>query len=149
MLLSWGLRKIVNVGALTLIDAHGRTHKITNGGEPSCTIRLHKPSLHLSLVTNPWLHVGEAYMDGTLTIEEGTLGDFLEIVCLSASAAKDLPVYRLTQWLSHRTRWLQQHNPVGQAQNNIAICVIDESRTNKNIVICETCKSRTTTIKFV
>ena len=120
MLLSWGLRKIINVGALTLIDAHGRTHKITNGGEPSCTIRLHKPTLHRSLVTNPWLHVGEAYMDGTLTIEEGTLGDFLEIVSLSAAAAEELPVYRLTQWLGHRTRWLQQHNPVGQAQNNIA-----------------------------
>ena len=74
MLLSWGLRKIINVGALTLIDAHGRTHKITIGGKPSCTIRLHKSSLHRSLVTNPWLHVGEAYMDGTLTIEEGTLG---------------------------------------------------------------------------
>ncbi len=118
MLLSWGLRKIVTAGALTLIDAHGRTFTITDGGGPSCTIRLHTRSLHRSLITNPWLHVGEAYMDGTLTIEDGTLGDFLEILCLSASAAESLPVFRLTQWLGFKTRWLQQHNPVGRAQYN-------------------------------
>ncbi len=120
MLLSWGLRKIVTVGALTLIDAHGRSHSIADGAGPSCTIRLHKRSLHRSLVTNPWLRVGEAYMDGTLTIEDGTLGDLIEILCRSASTAEELPIYRLTQWLNYRTRWLQQHNPVGRAQNNVA-----------------------------
>ncbi len=92
MLLCWGLRKIVAVGALTLIDAHGRTHTITGSGGPSCTIRLHKRSLHRSLVTNPWLRVGEAYMDGTLTIEDGTLGDLLEILCRAAAAAEKLPL---------------------------------------------------------
>ena len=120
MLLSWGLRKIVTVGALTLIDADGQSHEIGGGDGPSCTIRLHDKSLHHRLVTNPWLHVGEAYMDGTLTVENGTLGDFLEILCRSAGAAESLPVYRLTKWLGYRMRWLQQHNPIGRAQNNVA-----------------------------
>ncbi len=120
MLLSWGLRKIVAVGTLTLIDARERRHTITGSGGPSSTVRLHKRSLHRSLVANPWLRVGEAYMDGTLTIEDGTLGDFLEILCRGAAAAEKLPLYRLTQWLGYRTRWLQQNNPVGRAQNNVA-----------------------------
>ena len=120
MLLSWGLRKIVTVGELTLIDAHGRTHEIAGRDGPSCTVRLHDRSLHLTLVTNPWLHVGEAYMDGTLTIEDGTLADFLEILCISAGAGEKLALYQLTKWLGYRTRWLQQHNPIGRAQINVA-----------------------------
>ena len=34
-------------------------------------IRLHDKSLHHRLVIDPYLHVGEAYMDGTLTLEAG------------------------------------------------------------------------------
>ena len=41
-------------------------------------------------------------------------------MCRSAGAAESLPVYRLTKWLGYRMRWLQQHNPVGRAQNNVA-----------------------------
>ncbi len=119
MLLSWGLRKIINIGSITLIDAGGRTHEIAGAEGPSCTVRLHKRALHRSLVANPWLHVGEAYMDGTLTIEDGTLDDFIEILCLNCTTARDLPLFRLTQWLGYKTRWLQQHNPVGRARTNV------------------------------
>ncbi len=120
MLLSWGLRKIVDAGHLTLIDAHGRTHEFGGGDGPSCTVRLHERSLHRSLVIDPWLHVGEAYMDGTLTVEDGTLGDFLEILCLNAGTAEHLPLFRLTRGFGYRMRWLQQHNPVGRARHNVA-----------------------------
>jgi len=88
MLLSWGLRKIIIVGKLTVSDAYGRTHAFVGDGEPSCTVRLRDRSLHRTLVTNPWLRVGEAYMDGTLTIEDGTLGDLIEILCLNAAIAE-------------------------------------------------------------
>ena len=107
MLLSWGLRKIIRLGALILIDADGRTHEFIGAGGPSCTVRLHERSLHRSLVASPWLHVGEAYMDGTLTIEDGTLGDLIEILCLNAAIAEALPLFRLTRWFGYRMRWLQ------------------------------------------
>ena len=79
MLLSWGLRKVIVVGQLTVIDANGRRHAFVGDGGPSCTVRLRDRSLHRTLVTNPWLRVGEAYMDGTLTIEQGDLYDFVEL----------------------------------------------------------------------
>ena len=91
MLLSWGLGKIITVGSLTLIDADGKSHVFTGENGPTSTVRLHARSLHRSLVLNPWLHVGEAYMNGTLTIEEGTLGDFIELLCINADAAEALP----------------------------------------------------------
>jgi cyclopropane-fatty-acyl-phospholipid synthase len=120
MLLSWGLGKIIAIGDLTLIDADGKTHEFHGVDGPVCTVRLHDRSLHRSLVTNPWLRVGEAYMDGTLTIEDGTLGDFIAILCQNASAAENMMLFRLSRWLDYRTRWLQQYNPVGRAQQNVA-----------------------------
>lgn len=120
MLLNWALGKVASTGSLTLIDANGRTHRIEGSPGPECTVRLHDRRLHLQLVTNPWLRVGEAYMDGTLTIEEGTLGDFIEYCCINSSEAEDNPVFKLSEWLNRRTRWLQQHNPIGRARRNVA-----------------------------
>ncbi len=128
MLLSWGLEKIIKVGALTLIDADGRTHEFTGADGPSCTVRLLARSLHRTLVANPWLYVGEGYMDGTLTIEDGTLGDLIEILCMNASTAEQLPLFRLSRWVGYKTRWLQQHNTVGRARGNVA-CHYDLSDT--------------------
>ena len=120
MLLSWGLKKVIFVGALTLIDADGRTHEFIGSDGPSCTVRLRARSLHRTLVTNPWLHVGEGYMDGTLTIEDGTLGDLISILCLNASTAEQLPLFRLSRWVGYKTRRLRQHNPIGRARGNVA-----------------------------
>ena len=120
MLLSWGLKKIITIGSLRLIDADGRTHMISGTEGPSCTVRLHDKSLHISLVLNPLLKVGEAYMDRALTVEDGTLGDFLEFLCLNFVAVEKRPFFRLNYWFSRQMRWLQQYNPVGRAQANVA-----------------------------
>ena len=120
MLLRWALEKIVTVGTLSLTDAEGRTHRFQGAPGPECAVRLHDRRLHTSLVVNPWLHVGEAYMDGTLTIEEGTLGAFIAFCCINAQNASDNPVFRLSRWLTYRTRWMQQHNPIARARRNVA-----------------------------
>ena len=59
-------------------------------------------------------------MDGTLTIEEGTLHDFITFCCRQRPAAHDNPFFRLTDWLIYRTRRLQQYNPVARARRNVA-----------------------------
>ncbi len=121
MLLSRALERLVVMGRIRLTDANGNVHEIAGTEDgPVCAIRLHDHALHRTLVTNPWLKVGEAYMDGTLTIEEGTLDDFIEFLCMNAALSEDNPVFRLNQWLGYRMRWFQQHNPVGRAQMNVA-----------------------------
>jgi cyclopropane-fatty-acyl-phospholipid synthase len=121
MLLTWALGKIVVMGRIRLIDANGNTHEIFGSEDgPTCAVRLHDRSLHRSLVTNPWLVVGEAYMDGMLTIEEGTLDDFIEFLCMNGAVSENNPVFRLNMWLGYKMRWLKQHNPVGRAQRHVA-----------------------------
>lgn len=120
MLLNWALGKVATIGRLTLTDAAGRTRVFEGAPGPACAVRLHNRRLHTGLAVNPWLRVGEAYMDGTLTVEEGTLGDFIEFCCVNARAAGGNPAFRLAEWLSYRLRRIQQHNPVGRARRNAA-----------------------------
>ena len=80
MLLARMLRPLIRTGRLTVIDAHGRPHQFGTEAEPAVTVRLHDPKLHWKIALNPGLHAGEAYMNGTLTVENGaTLYDFLDL----------------------------------------------------------------------
>jgi cyclopropane-fatty-acyl-phospholipid synthase len=117
MLFAALLKSIIRTGSLRLIDGAGRTHRIGADEPPRCTIRLARRGLGYTLALNPALYVGEAYMDGTLTIEEGTLYDFLEL------AAQNYVHLERNRWfalLNNVTRRMQQYNPVGRARRNVA-----------------------------
>jgi cyclopropane-fatty-acyl-phospholipid synthase len=71
-------------------------------------------------VVNPWLHIGESYMDGRISIESGSLGELIEFCCLNAVAAADKPFLRFAEWYGYKLRWLQQYNPIPRARKNVA-----------------------------
>lgn len=83
MLASLLFKRVVSHGTLTMIDAKGRSHRFGDGSKPHSTVRLTDPSLHWKLLIHPSLHIGEAYTNGTLIVEEGTLKDFFEILLVS------------------------------------------------------------------
>jgi cyclopropane-fatty-acyl-phospholipid synthase len=76
------LRRIVKTGQLSLIDSAGRRVDIgeQNGGRPALAIRLHDRRVPLEVVCNPQLTLGEAYMDGRLSVEGGTIADVLDLL---------------------------------------------------------------------
>jgi cyclopropane-fatty-acyl-phospholipid synthase len=121
MLLARVLRAVIAHGELTIIDATGRSHSCGDAERgPSVTIRLHDPGLHTSLALNPRLRLGEAYMDGRLTIEDGSIYDFLDLVGLNIGGGS---LNRLDRWtMGARKLWrnFQQANPLGRAQKNVA-----------------------------
>ncbi|MFA7428549.1 MAG: cyclopropane-fatty-acyl-phospholipid synthase family protein [Rhodospirillaceae bacterium] len=130
MLLSRLLEKLIRHGDLTVIDAHGSHHRfmglpITDLPPeripPSVTIRLHDPALHWRLLTSTHMAAGEAFTDGTLTVEQGTLYDFLGLVIYNMSRHPDSHWALRAQWWLNRTlRWIHQHNPLARAQANVA-----------------------------
>lgn len=111
------LKSIVRTGSLRLIDGAGRTHEYGDGSPPHATVRLGARRLDYTLALNPELSIGEAYMDGLLTIEEGTLYDLLEIAARNYSNLERMAWFSL---LSYATRRLKQHNPIGRARHNVA-----------------------------
>src|SRR6266513_6098204 len=97
-LLATGLRKFVKKGTLTIVAAGGRRHLFAGKSPGPClTIRLHDRSLHTRLALNPELYTGEAYMNGTVTFEDGSnVGDLMELFSVNRSA---LAAHRLQKLL--------------------------------------------------
>ncbi len=120
MLLSRLLRPLIRHGRLTVIDADGHAHVFGSDAEPAVTVRLHDRRLHWQLALNPGLHAGEAYMDGTLTIEGGELYGFLDLVAsnlgIRGSGALKGPIGRLRKAL----RRLIRRNNVSRSERNVA-----------------------------
>ncbi len=120
MLLTHIFRILIKDGRLDLIDAKGRRHRFGSGGGPVVTVRLHDPALHRKMVINPKLAFGEAYMDGTLTIEEGTLYDALDLVTRNLVAVERHPLQALQTLLGRALHFVHTYNPIGRAQRNVA-----------------------------
>lgn len=120
MLLSRLLKHAIVVGTLNVIDAYDKTHVFSGKFGPEVTIRLHKRSLHTKLFFNPDLYVGEAYMDGTLTIEEGTLVSFLEILTTNLKLVQAYPFHAVYESLSLLMRGWHQYNPLSRARRHVA-----------------------------
>lgn len=120
-LLSRLFRTIFKAGRLTVIDARG--HRSTFGGDvsgPDVTIRLHDTAIEWQIALNPRLALGEAFMDGRLTIENADIYQLLDFCALNtqrfSSFASFDPLYRLDKLF----RRIQQFNPIGRAQKNVA-----------------------------
>ena len=120
MLLSRILESALTHGRLTLIDSQGHAHRLGPGGTPEVAIQLRDPGLPRRLLFQPELAAGEAYMDGSLTIEQGTLRDFLALANQCAEAIAHQPLQRILAAIGRPLRWLHQFNPSERAQRNIA-----------------------------
>ncbi len=72
--------KLLTKGQLTLIQPDGRRETYGPGGGKALTVRMADRKLAFDLIRNPRLAIGEAYMDGRLTIEDGTILDLLEMI---------------------------------------------------------------------
>jgi cyclopropane-fatty-acyl-phospholipid synthase len=120
MLLASVLTRFIRIGRLSVIDAAGRRHVFEGSPGPSATVRLHDSALHWKVLWRPRLFVPEAYMDGTLTIEEGSLYDFIDILTSNDAAQINALPLRLGQAAGRLVRRLHQYNPVPRARRNVA-----------------------------
>jgi len=120
MLLKRLLKRLIRVGTLTLVDAAGRTSVFGGAPGPRVGIRLHKKSLNWTLALNPHLRVGEAYMDGSLTVEDGDIYDFLALAAVNMPALEVHPLFRMAERLRILSRRFHQFNVVRRARANAA-----------------------------
>src|SRR5690348_13357388 len=82
------LRHLVRRGTLRVIDPAGKTRVYSGAPGPTETIRLHDRQIKRQLLFNPRLMLGEAYMDGRLTLEDGaSLYDLLDFLGTNISLA--------------------------------------------------------------
>ena len=119
MLLASALLRFIRIGRLNLIDAAGETHVFEGSPGPSASVRVHDPSLHWKFLLSPRFYVPDAYMNGGLTIEEGSLYEFLDILTLNEEGSPGGRLMRLGDIAGRVLRSIHQYNPVHRARRNV------------------------------
>ncbi len=119
-LLRAALKPFIRRGNLVLTTSRGATFTFGDGRGPRVAIRFTTPATEIRLLLNPELYLGEAYMDGTLIVEEGSIADLLALV-LYQDRSQMLPSWAQPQWmLRYLRRRLQQFNRKTKSRRNVA-----------------------------
>ena len=107
-------------GNLRIIYPDGVARQYGDGSGQAVTVHLHDATLPRRIVLSPDMAVGEAYMDGRLTIDDDNLYGFLSLA-VSNIAAQGQPWFRKPLVMGrYMMRYLQQFNPASRAQANVA-----------------------------
>ncbi|HEX8840073.1 MAG TPA: class I SAM-dependent methyltransferase, partial [Sphingomicrobium sp.] len=72
--------QILPVGSITVVQHDGTRETYGPGGGKHVTVKLHDRRAAIDIFRNPRLNFGELYMDGRLTIEDGTMLELLQLV---------------------------------------------------------------------
>jgi len=73
------LNKIFKKGGFVLTDANSKDYIIGEPDNNPIKLKILNKNLHYKLLFHPDLYFGEAYTDGEIIIENGTLTDFLDL----------------------------------------------------------------------
>lgn len=119
-LLSETFNRIVKQGCLLVVYPDGHSQKYGDGSDIPVTVHFHKQSVCRKLLMDPGLTLGEAYMNGTLTIENDDIYGLLELLLSNLSSEGDTKPYRFLERFRLMFRNIAQFNPVARAQRNVA-----------------------------
>jgi cyclopropane-fatty-acyl-phospholipid synthase len=112
------LRRFVRRGSLTVTTAHGRTGTFGDGTGLPVAVRFTSATAQRGVLFDPELRLGEAYMDGSLVIERGSIADLLALLfAQDGIGARNWAVPRFIRYLFRR---LQQLNLRSRARCNVA-----------------------------
>lgn len=115
------LGKIIKRGSLTVVAPDGKPRQFGDGSGRPVTVRLHDATAGYEIGLNPYLKLGEAYMDGRLTVDPpATIYEFLDLLTSNLGTKFAGPVFEIYGALRRMKRRVDQHNPVGKAQKNVA-----------------------------
>jgi cyclopropane-fatty-acyl-phospholipid synthase len=121
MLFSALLKQIVKRGSLTVIGADGKRTEFGDGSGEPVVVRFHDRTVSTEIAFNPYLKLGEAFMDGRLTIDKpATIYELLDILTGNLGTNFAGPVFEAYGALRRMKRRIDQHNPVGKAEKNVA-----------------------------
>ncbi|HEY7458692.1 MAG TPA: class I SAM-dependent methyltransferase, partial [Xanthobacteraceae bacterium] len=114
------LAKLVRRGTLKVSTGPGRSFVIGDGSGEPIEISFKSTFVLLSTMANPELKLGEAYMDGSMRIERGSIADFLELLLSQAQNKPPLAIGILINAYHYVFRRVAQFNPRGRAKRNVA-----------------------------
>jgi cyclopropane-fatty-acyl-phospholipid synthase len=118
-LLSLFLGRFIRRGSLRVTSAAGDTYTFGDGTGAPLAVRFTDAKAQRAVLLDPELRLGEAYMDGTFVLEQGSLADVLALLMHQEQIAA--PIWALpARLLRYLFRRLQQLNLRSRARHNVA-----------------------------
>jgi len=115
------LKPLIRSGSLRVIDWKGIATDYGDGSGKPVGIRIHDRATAWRLLLNPQMEGGEAYMHGRLTIEEGTLYEFLDLLFRGVGLRlMSYPLSGVTEGIRGLMRRFRQFNPAPRSRSNVA-----------------------------
>src|SRR5690348_1839912 len=119
-LLAIVLRKLVTKGNLLVTTAGGSAFVLGDGSGIPCAIRFTTYAAQYGALLDPELKFGEAYVDGGLVVEQGSISDVLSVLVTTPRRAKWLSWGALLGCIRFMLRRLHQFNWRGRSRRNVA-----------------------------
>ena len=117
-LLQFLLKTFVRRGDFQATTSRGTVLTFGDGTGQPVAVRFASRAAEWGILLDPELKLGEAYMDGTFVVEQGSIADVLAI-CLGQNS--ELPHWARPQYLiRYLARRLAQFNPRQRARRNVA-----------------------------
>ena len=112
--------RLVRTGNLRVTTAGGATFIFGDGTGKPAAIRFTKRAAERATLIDPALRFGEAYMDGSVVVEQGSISDVLAIL-LGQPHDGALPAWTRVRWLArYLHRRFDQFNLRPRARRNVA-----------------------------
>ena len=117
-LLQFLLETFIRRGTFRVTTSRGTVLTFGDGTGQPVAVRFASRAAEWAILLDPELKFGEAYMNGTFVVEQGSIADVLAIALGQNS---DVPYWARPQWLlRYLYRRFQQFNPRRRARNNVA-----------------------------
>ncbi len=113
------LGRFIRRGSFTVTTAGGKTYTFGDGSGSAVAVRFTTAKTQRAVLLDPELKLGEAYMDGTFVVEQGSIAEVIALLLRQDQIAAPnwaLPP-RLFRYLLRRS---QQFNPRYRARRNVA-----------------------------
>ena len=114
------LARFVRSGTLKVTTAGGHTFRLGDGSGTPVAIRFTSAAAQRRVLIDPDLRLGEAYVEGALRVEEGSIYDFLALINSQECSLERPSWMRLTCLARYIKRRLQQFNGRARARRNVA-----------------------------
>ena len=115
------LNKLIKEDGFILLDANSNNYVIGNPKKQNpIKLKLLDKSLHYKLLFYPDLFLGEAYSNGSMVVENGTLTEFLDIALKNVGRDETSIFSELLNKLRGTYRFLTNFNLVKKSRSNVA-----------------------------
>ena len=114
------LNKVFKKKGFVLTDANSKNYIIGNPGSNPIKLKILKQNLHYKLLFHPDLYFGEAYTNGDIKIENGTLTEFLDLALMNFGRGELNFFSYLINRLRGSYRYLTNFNFIKKSKMNVS-----------------------------